>query len=145
MRLWVGGTRTLADRAVVWPLLDRTAALLPARPTLLLSGGARGADTLAEEWAVGRGIPLRVVPADWSRWGRSAGPRRNGTLAAAAEAAAFFWDLASRGTADGIARAEARGLPLLLWPFPGGNYADGGTARRPLSADSRLDERPALS
>lgn len=45
--------------------------------TYLIHGGARGADTLAGQWAHGFLIPVRVFPADWERHGKRAGPIRN--------------------------------------------------------------------
>lgn len=52
--------------------------------TMILVGGAEGADRIAEEEAIKaqrENIVLRI-PADWQRFGRSAGPRRNALLAA---------------------------------------------------------------
>ncbi len=43
----------------------------------VVSGGARGADRLAEDWAVTRWCPLEVYPADWETHGKSAGYIRN--------------------------------------------------------------------
>jgi hypothetical protein len=44
---------------------------------VVIAGGARGADTIAAEWAEHRGIPAEVYMADWERLGRKAGPIRN--------------------------------------------------------------------
>ena len=41
-----------------------------------------GADRWAEEWAIEREVPYMGVPARWTKEGRSAGPRRNGRMAA---------------------------------------------------------------
>ena len=45
--------------------------------TEIISGGARGADTLAEEWADENNIPKTIVKADWKTHGKAAGPIRN--------------------------------------------------------------------
>lgn len=45
--------------------------------TLLIEGGARGADRIARNWAENRGIPVRTFPADWDKYGRAAGHIRN--------------------------------------------------------------------
>ena len=45
--------------------------------TLLIHGAARGADTLAEFWAITHRVRPQAYAADWKRLGRSAGPRRN--------------------------------------------------------------------
>ena len=71
-------------RALDWPPERITAALLQAsagRPVaLLLHGGARGADRLIEQAARSLAWPVEVIPAEWGRYGRAAGPLRNGLL-----------------------------------------------------------------
>ncbi len=71
-------------------------------------GAARGADALVDRAARRLGLPVRAVPAQWSRYGRSAGPRRNGLMLEQAQALAE-----ARSTA-----AHAVGVLVLL--FPGG-------------------------
>lgn len=44
---------------------------------LVVHGGCRGADRMAECAARCQGIPTLPMPANWDRYGRSAGPRRN--------------------------------------------------------------------
>jgi len=71
-------------RALDWPL-DRIAAALvqatASRPVaLLLHGGARGADRLIEHAARSLSWPVEVIAAEWGRYGRAAGPLRNGLL-----------------------------------------------------------------
>lgn len=43
----------------------------------IIHGGAKGADTLAGEWATSRNYRVKVFNADWKRFGKSAGPIRN--------------------------------------------------------------------
>ena len=69
----------------------------------LISGGARGADSLAEAYAVARKIPIKVMHADWNKYGKSAGYRRNEEMHK--ELSKFenrgcilFWDGQSKGT-----------------------------------------------
>jgi len=45
--------------------------------TVLIHGGANGADRLADQWARGHGINVQVFPAEWTRLGKAAGPIRN--------------------------------------------------------------------
>ena len=47
------------------------------KATEVVSGHAPGADQSGEGWASLRGIPIKTFKADWARWGRSAGPKRN--------------------------------------------------------------------
>ena len=71
-------------RALDWPADRIAAALLQAtasRPVaLLLHGGARGADRLIEQAARSLAWPVEVIAAEWGRYGRAAGPLRNGLM-----------------------------------------------------------------
>ena len=71
-------------RDLDWAGDQITAALLQAsggRPVLrLLHGGARGADRLIEKAARSLAWPVEVIAAEWGRYGRAAGPLRNGLM-----------------------------------------------------------------
>lgn len=75
-RVLVCGGRDFTDRVKVFRTLD---ALCP-QPTLIIHGAARGADRLASQWAASRGVAQLSMPADWDRYGRSAGYRRNAEM-----------------------------------------------------------------
>lgn len=78
----------------------------------IISGNARGADRLGEAWARARNIPVTIMPAEWDKYGKSAGYRRNQDMAKKADAVIAFWDGASRGTKHMIDIAKAQGLRL---------------------------------
>ncbi len=78
------------------------------RITEVVSGGARGVDADGESWAGSRGLPVRVFPADWRRYGRGAGPVRNRQMAAYATAAVLF--PGGSGTRNMLAEARRAGL-----------------------------------
>lgn len=79
---------------------------LPAGATVI-TGGARGVDTWAEEVARGRKLGVEIFPADWQEHGRAAGPIRNRQIVEAADLVVAFWDGKSRGTASTLALARA--------------------------------------
>ena len=54
--------------------------MLPFRPSLIIEGGAKGADRMARNWAIQNGIHYAIVPALWDAFGRSAGSRRNSAM-----------------------------------------------------------------
>ena len=83
----------------------------------VISGGARGADALAERFAYEYGIPLVVVQADWDRHGRRAGPIRNTEIVRQADAVAAFWDGVSAGTRDTVTKARMAGRYLKIFPL----------------------------
>jgi hypothetical protein len=64
----------------------------------IVCGGARGADTLAENYAKQLGLPVKVFPADWDKHGKSAGYLRNQQMAEYADMLVAFWDGKSKGT-----------------------------------------------
>src|SRR5207245_2140344 len=111
MRTIIAGSRRLADPALVEFAMDQAAAD-GIIPTVVLCGEARGVDRLGRRWAEARGIPVESFPANWRRYRRGAGGRRNQEMAEKAEALVAIWDGVSKGTADMIRRARERGLKL---------------------------------
>lgn len=94
IRFAVVGGRDFSDFEKMCRELDRYRSVV----STVVSGGARGADTLAERWAKSRGVPTEVYPADWERHGKSAGFIRNKLIVDNADAVLAFWDGQSRGT-----------------------------------------------
>ena len=64
----------------------------------IISGGARGADFSGEKYAQDEGFDLEIYPAQWDKFGKRAGYRRNEQMAEVADALIAFWDGSSRGT-----------------------------------------------
>lgn len=64
----------------------------------IVSGGARGVDTCAQESALALGIPTKIYIPDWEGEGRSAGFKRNVLIIKRAQIVVAFWDGVSRGT-----------------------------------------------
>ena len=78
---------------------------------IIVSGHARGADTLGERYAQDEGFALEVYPAQWKKLGKQAGYRRNEQMAEVADALIAFWDGESRGTKHMIDIMNNKGLP----------------------------------
>ena len=76
-RVLVCGSRDFGDRGLVDAKLDEVRERLGGVPMRVISGAARGADSLAADWARKNGVPCDEYPAEWDRYGRSAGYRRN--------------------------------------------------------------------
>lgn len=76
----------------------------------IVSGKARGADTLGEQYAKENGYDIKPFPADWNQHGYAAGPIRNGEMARYATHLIAFWDGKSTGTANMIDQARKNGL-----------------------------------
>ena len=78
---------------------------------IIVSGHARGADTLGERYAQDEGFALEVYPAQWKKLGKQAGYRRNEQMAEVADALIAFWDGESKGTKHMIDIMNNKGLP----------------------------------
>lgn len=83
-------------------------------PGIIISGGAKGADYLAFRFAEERRIEMRVYPAEWDRFGKSAGFIRNQTIVDNCDMVLAFWDGESRGTADTIEKAKKAKKPTFI-------------------------------
>lgn len=97
----------------------------------VISGGAKGIDIKAIEWAVKNDIPVNVFEAAWSnldhpdalikttKWGQKydakAGLRRNELMAVHGDALIAIWDGKSKGTKHMIKMARARDLPIFVY------------------------------
>ncbi len=71
----------------------------------VVSGGAKGPDTWAEEYANELGLETIVYLPDYKKYGRSAPLQRNTLIAKHADSCLVFWDGESKGTNDFIRKA----------------------------------------
>ena len=76
----------------------------------VVSGEARGADSLGEKWATENKIRVTLFPANWNKYGKSAGYKRNTQMADYADGLIAFWDGKSKGTKHMIDTATQKGL-----------------------------------
>lgn len=89
----------------------------------IISGGARGADSLGEQLADSYGLKLTVFPAQWDIYGKAAGMIRNKEMADYAakdsdKAILFaFWNGQSRGTKGMIDIAKRCGMEVIVNEF----------------------------
>ena len=104
MRVAVVGSRSMS--------VKNLGEFLPEGVSEILSGGARGVDASAKEYAEAQGIPLREFLPAYERYGRGAPLRRNLSLLAEADLVLAVWDGSSRGTAFVIRECRRRGVPL---------------------------------
>lgn len=99
MRLIIAGSRLITDYTILQYAIAQSDF---SNITEVVSGCARGVDTLGERWANESGIPIKEFRADWGRFGRAAGKYRNADMADYADAAIILWDGESKGTLDMI-------------------------------------------
>lgn len=80
----------------------------------VISGGAKGADAYAEEYAKYEGVDIEVYKPDWDKHGNSAGYLRNAILVEKADMVIAYWDGESKGTAHSIELAIRQRKPLAI-------------------------------
>lgn len=109
MRLIIAGSRHLQITPdTIGFLVDQFAL----QPTVVLSGEAQGADRAGANWAMLTGVKLERYPADWHRFGKSAGHRRNRLMASFADALLLVWDGKSSGSKSMKEYAEQHQLKI---------------------------------
>lgn len=82
---------------------------VPANCGLIISGGAKGIDTVAEEYACANGIEVKILKPDYERFGRAAPLKRNDEMVELADLVIAIWDGKSRGTKHTIDYAKKIG------------------------------------
>lgn len=88
---------------------------LPEGTTEIVSGGARGVDTSAKEYALAHHIKLTEFLPEYDKFGRGAPLRRNITIIAYADLVLAFWDGKSHGTKFVIDHCRKRGVPVRVF------------------------------
>lgn len=118
----VVGSRGFNDYELMKRKLD--SLLAHQSKIVIVSGGARGADSLAERYAKERGYELEVYPANWKLHGNRAGYIRNEQMHkrisnAAKRGVVAFWDGQSKGTAHNFQLCQKYDNPLRLVKYSG--------------------------
>ena len=116
MKYLVVGSREFYDYDKVCRVLD----CIIKKDGEIISGHARGADTLAERYALEHNIKTKIFPADWNRYGKRAGILRNLEMLDYIENSKeesiciAFWDLSSSGTEFTVKNSEKRGIRTII-------------------------------
>lgn len=110
MRALVCGGRDYGEKLHLFAILDLFG------PTRVIHGAARGADTLAGDWARQRGVGCSVFPADWAGYGPKAGHLRNAQMLREGQPDLVLAFPGGRGTANMIKQARAAGVPTIEVP-----------------------------
>jgi len=98
MRLLVSGSRIFTDRNKLWEKLSEL------KPTIIIHGGARGVDTMADTYAKEHGIPCIKMEANWDYYQKAAGPIRN----------QWMLDLTNPDLVVAFPKGEARGTRHMM-------------------------------
>jgi len=111
MKTLIAGSREIKDYTIVLSAIE----LANFTITEIISGGAKGVDTLAIEWAIRNQIDCIIRPAKWDIWGKSAGYKRNVIMVEEAEQVIAIWDGKSKGTKHTIDIAKQKNKKLFIY------------------------------
>ena len=110
--LVVAGCRDFHDYSVASSEIHKHLQKLDAEySVIIVSGCAEGADKLGERYASEHNLTVERFPAEWDKYGKYAGPRRNAQMAQVADAVLVFWDGKSKGTKNMIENAKKANKP----------------------------------
>lgn len=108
----VCGGRNYLDSQKVNETLDKIHA--EKRIDLIVSGGAQGADSIAEHWAKWSEVDCLRIPAQWKKYGKAAGPIRNAKMCFIAEPNLVVAFPGGSGTANMISVAKAANVEVMV-------------------------------
>lgn len=123
-RILVSGGRDLTDYKLVRDNLDIICAergwdtgpdyYMPN--VILIHGGAKGADLLADQWGVVNWLKIEVYKPDWGKYGKAAGMIRNREMLEESkpDLVVAFPTKSSRGTWDMVRRAKKAGIETII-------------------------------
>ena len=110
VKVIIAGSRNGTDYQTV----ENAIELSEYKITKIISGGCRGVDKLGEHYAKEHKIPLEVIEADWAKYGKAAGPKRNQQMAEKADALIAILYPRSKGTRSMIKIALKQGLKVFI-------------------------------
>lgn len=119
--LLVCGSRSVTenDNIDIWISAALNVPQQKYKHVLVVEGGAAGADMLARKYAIQHNLHLKEIPADWEKYGKSAGIIRNKAMHGIISkyphrGVIAFWDGKSKGTAQNFGLARQYNNPLFI-------------------------------
>lgn len=110
MKLIIAGGRDFNDYNLLCDEVSKFIA--DEKDVTIISGLARGADSLGCQYAQENQLPIRAFAAEWGKFGRGAGIIRNKLMAKEATHLIAFWDYKSKGTMHMIDYASDMNLKV---------------------------------
>lgn len=119
MKLAIVGSRTFNDYKMLIHYIDVIIGENEWDEIIIISGGAQGADNLAKKYCEPNqsNIPYKEFSANWDKYGKSAGFKRNQQIVDACDMVLAFWDGKSKGTQDTINKAKIAKKPTFIIYF----------------------------
>lgn len=113
-KIAIVGGRDFWDYALMKQTVDAIISDNKISNVEIVSGGAKGADSLAERYAIEHNYPITIFYPDWNLYGKSAGPIRNEQIVTHSDIVIAFWDGESKGTMSSIELTEYYGKKLYI-------------------------------
>lgn len=107
----VCGGRDFLGKKLLCETLDRLNSTRPFGT--LIHGGAVGVDALAGEWARVNNVTVEVFPANWKKYGKSAGPIRNAQMLQEGKPDLVVAFPGGKGTANMVKQAKDSGFNVV--------------------------------
>jgi len=116
MKVIIAGSRNFIDYQKLKKECDQ---FLQVQKDIKIVSGChyKGADKLGIQYANEKGFNLIKIPAEWNKFGKAAGPKRNKEMAIFSDALIAFWDGKSRGAKNMIQLAKQNGLMVQVVSF----------------------------
>ena len=114
MKLAIVGSRSFNDMGKLSTVVQTYFFRAEFYPITIVSGGAKGTDTLAEQFATDFNWKTEIYLPDWDKDGKIAGFLRNQKIVDACDVLLAFWDGKSKGTKDSIDKARRAKKPTLI-------------------------------
>lgn len=117
MKIIIAGSRSFDNYSVLEEYCDQVIDSLKEVGIIIVSGTAKGADKLGERYAKNKGFKIAPFPADWDKFGKSAGYKRNEQMALYSDVLIAFWDGSSKGTKHMIDLAKKHNLKVFVYEY----------------------------
>lgn len=114
MKLLIAGSREV-DIDQAWNAINLAASILDEEIEFIIEGGARGVDSIANDWALQYAHGIKTMYADWDGPAKKgAGIVRNRQMVTLATHAIIVWDGESKGTRHTLGLVQQKGIPYVL-------------------------------
>ncbi len=115
MKTVIAGSRNVTNKTLVFECIEKSKLAI----TEVVSGCAKGVDSLGELYAFRHGLQITPFWADWRIHGKAAGPIRNREMAEYADQAIILWNGESSGTRNMIECMRSLGKDFVLFDCDG--------------------------
>lgn len=114
MKVAIVGSRSILDQEFVESLFNCFVHIF-GKPTKIISGGAKGIDSFAEDFGHSYNIELQIFKPDWAKYGKKAGFIRNEDIIKNCDICLAIWDGESHGTKHDLELCEQYKKDLVLF------------------------------